>query len=544
MTAPVQSTRVTGGAGGTRAQLESLRSAAGEIDDAAELLESVLGDLVRAALDPAALALGLAPVTGLRAEAACARFHVSAAGADLGLRALAAGVRTSADAYEAAETVVTRTFEMAVGAAATVLGQATRALLLSPAGVLLVAGTAGAFALGREAGSAAWRGARDVGLVDAIDAAFGIDTEALAEHGVETVTGWAAEAADTAQTQAARWAGDNPAAVEAAVEHALPGFVAGLLGHPPGASHLPVHTELLPQDSQTLTGLLLVGLSRWGLFGDQPLRPWHTPAPVDVRELAEDAAATPHHASAPAGVAALWQRQWARSRGLDNGQVRVEQIRAGGGASRWIVYVPATTSGALRPGHATSDMTSNLEAASGRRSSQHTTVREAMRRAGVPRGEQVMMVGYSQGGIIAASLLEDQEFREEYDVSALLTVGSPVGDFDLPAEVDALSVEHRQDLVPLLDGAANPDRAEWTTVRVDLDETMQRERMEEAGWSQAEIDARMAAPLHAHGGELYAATLEDLEAGGEPALRGWQERNAGFFSGELESTRDFEGRRR
>ncbi|WP_029088531.1 hypothetical protein [Brevibacterium album] len=537
MTVPSHSQEVvvTGGPHGVTAQLEDLRASADALEQVACELEDLLGMLFLPALDLGALAGVLSPATGARAEAACARFLLAAAGADVRLRGTALAVHASVRAYETTEAVVVRSFELAVSAGAAYLGNAVRALALTPAGVLVIAGAAGMILGGRTAAEAGRVAAQEAGLVDAIDEAFGIDTETLVEHGAEAVTGWAAEVG----SRAAHWAGEHPELTETIIDHALPGFVAGLLGHPPTAIPVPVDSELLPRDSQTLTGLLLVGASGLGLFGEQSLRAGaHAPA-VNVSRVP---GATPPASHAPRGVWELWQRQWSRSRGLDNGQVRVEQIRGSGGP-RWIVYVPATTSGALRPGRATTDMASNLETASGRSSAQHETVRQAMRRAGVRGGQEVMMVGYSQGGIVAASLLEDEEFREDYDVSALFTVGSPVSDFAVPAEVDTLSVEHRQDLVPLLDGDGNPDGRHWTTVTADLDEEALRERLAAEGKDAEAIDAQLSRPLYAHGGELYSHTIEDLESGGEPALTAWRERNADFFSGEVGGTHDFEGER-
>jgi hypothetical protein len=52
-----------------------------------------------------------------------------------------------------------------------------------------------------------------------------------------------------------------------------------------------------------------------------------------------------------------------------------------------------------------------------------------------------------------------------------VTAGSPVGGLAarLPANVQLLALENDADLVPRLDDAANPDRPNVTTVRVDDD---------------------------------------------------------------------------
>ncbi|HEY2296524.1 MAG TPA: hypothetical protein VGH43_02250 [Jatrophihabitans sp.] len=52
-----------------------------------------------------------------------------------------------------------------------------------------------------------------------------------------------------------------------------------------------------------------------------------------------------------------------------------------------------------------------------------------------------------------------------------MTAGSPVGGLvaKLPANVQLLSLENDADIVPRLDAAANPDRRNVTTVRIDDD---------------------------------------------------------------------------
>ncbi|MEE1621012.1 lipase family protein [Zafaria sp. J156] len=98
--------------------------------------------------------------------------------------------------------------------------------------------------------------------------------------------------------------------------------------------------------------------------------------------------------------------------------------------------------------------------------SQHTAaaVLEALERVGAEPGEALVFTGYSQGGIHAANLAADRRINGIYDVEHVVTVGSPVGNIELPDGVRALHLEHQHDLVPGLDGAPNPDRAGRVTV--------------------------------------------------------------------------------
>jgi hypothetical protein len=55
--------------------------------------------------------------------------------------------------------------------------------------------------------------------------------------------------------------------------------------------------------------------------------------------------------------------------------------------------------------------------------------------------------------------------RARFRVTHVLTVGAPIGAFRVPDGVQVLAVEHTDDVVPRLDGRANPDRSGWVTVR-------------------------------------------------------------------------------
>jgi hypothetical protein len=83
--------------------------------------------------------------------------------------------------------------------------------------------------------------------------------------------------------------------------------------------------------------------------------------------------------------------------------------------------------------------------------------------------EPVLLAGHSLGGIVAAALASAPRFTEAHRVTHVVTMGSPVGRMPVPAGVEVLSLEHRQDAVPRLDGQTNPDRISWVTVTRDLD---------------------------------------------------------------------------
>lgn len=92
---------------------------------------------------------------------------------------------------------------------------------------------------------------------------------------------------------------------------------------------------------------------------------------------------------------------------------------------------------------------------------------EALRDAGIQPGDSVVLTGHSLGGIDAAGLAANKEFQRLYSVDALTTFGAPVGGFEVPTNTSVMAVEHRDDVVPPLDGVANPDGENRSTVRVD-----------------------------------------------------------------------------
>ncbi|QCU77051.1 hypothetical protein E7744_01550 [Citricoccus sp. SGAir0253] len=196
------------------------------------------------------------------------------------------------------------------------------------------------------------------------------------------------------------------------------------------------------------------------------------------------------------------------------GAVQVTRIAptAPGAPERvWLVALPGTQSGDFRDASGWStnpfDASGNGEAMA--LDSQHvaTGVAEALRASGAQPGDTLVLSGYSQGGIHAARLAADPRIRSEYDVQGVLTVGSPTGEIALPQDVEALHLEHDEDVVPGLDGRGNPQGAHRTTVT--FSGTV-------AGAGAGEGRAGDST-FSAHGFENYRAHVARLDAGGEAA---------------------------
>lgn len=147
--------------------------------------------------------------------------------------------------------------------------------------------------------------------------------------------------------------------------------------------------------------------------------------------------------------------------------VRVVSVQQPDGSRAWVVQIPGTQVWQPTSGANPADVTTNGRVMAGQDTAQNEAVREAMRQAGVGAGEQVMLMGHSQGGITAMSLASDPATLAEFNVTNVATAGSPVARFDVPDRVTVLSLEHDQDPVPRLDSQPNPERSNWVTVTRD-----------------------------------------------------------------------------
>jgi hypothetical protein len=136
-----------------------------------------------------------------------------------------------------------------------------------------------------------------------------------------------------------------------------------------------------------------------------------------------------------------------------NGQMTVPE-------ARYVVYIPGTQSWAPWAGTNPFDLTSNLSAISktGFAGSERA-VALAMTQAGISPDSKVLLVGHSQGGMVAANI------STRFAGSSVLTFGSPLGQLTGKLLAPTLSVEHERDPVPKLDSRPNPLATNWVTVR-------------------------------------------------------------------------------
>lgn len=153
----------------------------------------------------------------------------------------------------------------------------------------------------------------------------------------------------------------------------------------------------------------------------------------------------------------------------DIGVMRVVTRSADGTVrTAWVVDLPGTKDWQLPPGAAragVNDLATNLELTADHPTARVQALHDVLRQAGVGAGEPVMLVGHSQGGMVAVRAAT--ELQRSFTVSHVVTAGSPVSGMTVPAGVQVLSLENSRDVVPYLDGSANAGGAGHVTVRFD-----------------------------------------------------------------------------
>ncbi len=261
-------------------------------------------------------------------------------------------------------------------------------------------------------------------------------------------------------------------------------------------------------------GLFVEGRVTVGQLGSATARP----APSSAQGLLQRLS----RLSAPRGQLLGYQH-------LKNGVI-VDKLATQSGPPRWIVYVPPTNDWGVQGSRTAFDMTANMGmvAKQGLRPGGDdpdavTAAVLAMHAAGIAPGEPVMLVGFSQGGLTAASIAADPELRSRFDVRAVVAAGSPISEFEVPDSVDVLTLENDLDPVPKTDGSQDADRPNWVSVR------------------RATLDPEHGSPLVAnrfHAGEPFSGHYLDgyielarlIDDSPDPSVAAWRTSVAGFLS--------------
>ncbi len=137
----------------------------------------------------------------------------------------------------------------------------------------------------------------------------------------------------------------------------------------------------------------------------------------------------------------------------DETVIKVTKVIDADGVVRWRVALPSTQEWLSRfngDQGAVNDLDSNLALmlTPSLRSQYERAVLQAMEQAGVGHDDPVMLVGFSQGGIMAGHLAA---YNSDYNWSAVVVAGAPIDSMPIPASTKVVSVQHAGDPVPQLD---------------------------------------------------------------------------------------------
>jgi hypothetical protein len=193
-------------------------------------------------------------------------------------------------------------------------------------------------------------------------------------------------------------------------------------------------------------------------------------------------------------------------------QMRVEEYRAPDGGRRFVAYLGGMQTLDPRTGREEFGPASATAALATESGSAVRAAEQALRDAGVTAEDEVYVVGYSMGGILARSVGDDPAFRVTHEV----TFGSPVGQMPLRQGVEGASVEHVDDPVPALGGVrpSAGDAGDDVVVR---------------SWA---VDPRVPAdPLAAHELGGYRVTAGEMDASRSPAVMRVRDGLHGFLEG-------------
>jgi hypothetical protein len=148
----------------------------------------------------------------------------------------------------------------------------------------------------------------------------------------------------------------------------------------------------------------------------------------------------------------------------ESGNIRLESYQTNKGRLV-VVYLPGTSDWNPVEGKKAFDVRSDVELlGNGEKSTSYRAANAALDAFGVTSSDRLIVVGYSQGGMVASELAESHK-----NVDAIVTLGSPIAKEEIPSGVKVISLEHSNDVVPALSGATNPMTENWATASRHVD---------------------------------------------------------------------------
>jgi hypothetical protein len=196
-------------------------------------------------------------------------------------------------------------------------------------------------------------------------------------------------------------------------------------------------------------------------------------------------------------------------------QIRIERYTAPGAPPRYVVYVAPTQTFSPIAGEEPWDLTSNVAGVAGLPAGSIRATEQAMADAGITADSEVVLVGFSQGGLVADAVAASGD----WNTVGLETYGDPGGGIELPEGIRGVAVRHSDDFVVATGGAQQA-----------TDRTIVERRAYPEG---STIPSDLPAPAHQK--RAYAETARLLDAARSPELRAELDALDAF-------TRDYAGR--
>ena len=128
--------------------------------------------------------------------------------------------------------------------------------------------------------------------------------------------------------------------------------------------------------------------------------------------------------------------------------VRIEKYEAPGQSPRYAVFIGPTETFSPFGDREPRDMTSNVHGVAGLSPAALRGVEQAMADAGISRDDEVQVVGFSQGGLIATMIAGSGG----WNVVGVETFGAPAGTVQLPEGIAGLAIRNTDDFIPALGG--------------------------------------------------------------------------------------------
>ncbi|MEU9148618.1 hypothetical protein [Streptomyces sp. NPDC048349] len=136
----------------------------------------------------------------------------------------------------------------------------------------------------------------------------------------------------------------------------------------------------------------------------------------------------------------------------NHGLALLRRVECADGQVRYVLLLPGTSF--VLPSNSTpQDLIGAFDGCLRSDTTYTRAARKLLRRAGLPAGSELMLVGHSLGGLTAMNLAMDVELASTYRITHVVTLGSPI-DNKRPADhtTQVISLVNKHDVIPMLDG--------------------------------------------------------------------------------------------